>query len=521
MINKFGLALMTMLLALSMGLSWGEDAQTASILISGFSFQPDSINVAAGSTVVWTNEDSAPHTITADDGSFQSPRMNSGGKFEHTFSQPGTYEYHCAIHPAMKGEISVIEAEDVSSTSKPAVGLDLIADGLVAPMAFMSAGDARMFIVEQTGLIRLMEEDGTILDEPFMDISDRMIPISPGYDERGLLGLAFHPEFSQNGRLFVFYSAPLREGAPEGWDCTNRISEFMVSEENPNAVDMDSERILLEVDKPQGNHNGGGIVFGPDGYLYIPLGDGGGADDVGMGHAPEGNGQFIQTFLGKILRIDVDRQDDGLPYGIPADNPFLEDENVLPEIWAMGFRNPWLISFDTGGEHDLFVSDAGQNLWEEVDLVTSGGNYGWNIREGTHCFDPDNPNESPASCPDTGSRGEPLIDPIIEYGHDLGTVVVGGYVYRGRAMPEMEGKYIFADWSNDFGKGNGTLLVASPSTDGLWDWEEVAVAGSSSGRIDQFIRGFGQDEVGEIYVLASSEMGPANQTAKIFKLIPP
>ena len=187
MINKFGLALMTMLLALSLGLSWGEDTQTASILISDFSFQPDSITVAAGSTVVWTNEDSAPHTVTADDGSFESPRMNSGGKFEHTFPQPGSYEYYCAIHPAMKGEISVIEAEAVSSTSTPAVGLDPVAEGLVAPMGFMSAGDARMFIVEQTGLIRLRQEDGTVLDEPFMDLSDRMVPISPGYDERGLL----------------------------------------------------------------------------------------------------------------------------------------------------------------------------------------------------------------------------------------------------------------------------------------------------------------------------------------------
>lgn len=519
MINKFRLISMTIFLILFMGSSYGEDTPAVSVSISSFSFQPDSITIAAGSTVLWTNEDSAPHTVTADDGSFESGRMNRGDEFEHTFLQPGTYEYHCALHPSMRAEVIVSEAE--AASSMPAVGLELVAEGLVAPMGFVSAGDGRMFIVEQTGLIRLMQADGTILYEPFLDISDRMVQISPGYDERGLLGLALHPEFSENGRLFVFYSAPLRDGAPEGWSCTNHISEFGVSEDNPNQVDMNSERILLEIDKPQGNHNGGGIAFGPDGYLYVPLGDGGGADDVGMGHAPEGNGQNTQTFLGKILRIDVDRRDEGLPYGIPSDNPFLVSEDILPEIWALGFRNPWMITFDKGGEHELFVSDAGQNLWEEVDLVTRGGNYGWNIREGTHCFDPENPNESPASCPETGSRGEPLIDPIIEYGHDLGTVVVGGYVYRGMAMSEMEGKYIFADWSNDFGKGNGTLLIASPSSEGLWMWKELMVADSSNGRIDAFIRGFGQDDEGEIYVLTSSEMGPANQTAKIFKMTPP
>ena len=407
------------------------------------------------------------------------------------------------------------------SSLKPVVGLELIAEGLVAPMGFVSAGDGRMFIVEQTGLIRVMQADGTILKEPFFDIGGRMVPISPRYDERGLLGLSFHPQFSENGRLFVMYSAPPRESAPEGWDCTNRISEFRVSQEDPDKVDMSSERVLIEVDKPQGNHNGGGIAFGPDGYLYIPLGDGGGADDTGMGHAPEGNGQNTQTFLGKILRIDVDHQDDGLPYGIPSDNPFREDEDTLPEIWALGFRNPWAMSFDRGGEHDLFVSDAGQDLWEEVDLVVRGGNYGWRIREGTHCFDPQSPAESPSSCPEKGPRGEPLIDPVIEYGHDLGTVVVGGYIYRGTAMPELEGEYIFADWSNDFGKGNGTLLVATPSAEGLWMWEELVVAGRPGGRIGAFIRGFGQDDEGEIYVLTSSEMGPANETAKIFKLIPP
>jgi glucose/arabinose dehydrogenase len=274
------------------------------------------------------------------------------------------------------------------------------------------------------------------------------------------------------------------------------------------------------VDKPQFNHNGGTIAFGPDGYLYIPLGDGGGANDVGPGHAPDGNGQNATTLLGKILRIDVDKTDGGKAYGIPADNPFVDREGVLPEIYALGFRNPWRIAFDVDGGERLFVSDAGQNLWEEVDIVTKGGNYGWNIREGTHCFDPGSPSKSPDSCPDKGARGEQLIDPIIEYGHDLGRVVVGGYVYRGQALPELYGKYIFADWSNDFVHGNGTLLAATPSESGLWSWEEVEAAGRPSGRLGLFIRSFGMDDEGEIYVLASAETGPVNNTGETFKVLP-
>jgi hypothetical protein len=224
--------------------------------------------------------------------------------------------------------------------------------------------------------------------------------------------------------------------------------------------------------------------------------------------------------LGKILRIDVDRVDEGKAYGIPADNPFVGQQGTLPEIYALGLRNPWRISFDLGGDGSLFVSDAGQNLWEEVDIVTKGGNYGWNIREGTHCFDPENPSQSPESCPDSGAGGEMLVEPIIEYGHDLGTAVVGGYVYRGQALAEMQGKYIFADWSNDFAKGSGTLLAATPSQEGLWSWEEIEVAKSPSGRVDRFIRSLGMDDEGEIYLLTSDEMGPTGSTGKVFKILP-
>lgn len=519
MINNYSSIPVAMLLMLSIGLSGCIDQPGTTVKISDFSFQPASISVTTGSTVVWTNEDSVSHTITADDGSFDSGSIAGGSRFEHIFSQSGTYRYHCSIHPSMTGEVAVSEAES-GSPSMPNIGLMLVADGLVAPMEFIPSGDGRMFIVEQTGVVKAMLANGTMLDEPFLDVRDRMVPISTGYDERGLLGLAFHPEFAKNGRLFVFYSAPLRAGAPLGWACTSRISEFRISAENADQVNMSSERILLEVDKPQSNHNGGTIAFGPEGYLYIPLGDGGGAGDSGMGHAAGGNAQSTSTPLGKILRIDVDNQSDDMSYGIPADNPFSGMKDILPEIWAYGFRNPWRITFDQGGDHNLFVSDAGQNLWEEVDLVTKGGNYGWRIREGTHCFDPGNSDGDSGGCPDRGARGEPLIEPVIEYGHDLGTAVVGGYVYRGKAIPELKGKYIFADWSASSSRGNGILLAAAPSLDGLWEWKELAVAGNPAGRIDALIRSFGQDDEGEIYVLTSNEGGPRGETGKIFKIVP-
>jgi glucose/arabinose dehydrogenase len=253
----------------------------------------------------------------------------------------------------MKGEIVVTPAAASSDpvSVMPRVKLEPVAEGFTAPMAFLSAGDGtgRMFLVEQTGLVKIVKADGTVQSEPFLDVRDRMVEIMTGYDERGLLGLAFHPGFAENGRLFVFYSAPLQPTAPEGWNCTNHLSEFSVSQSDPDKVDMTSEKVLLQVDKPQFNHNGGAITFGPDGYLYIPLGDGGNADDAGLGHAPDGNGQNTTTSLGKILRIDVDRREEGMAYGIPADNPFVGRKGILPEIYALGLRNPWRISFDTDG----------------------------------------------------------------------------------------------------------------------------------------------------------------------------
>jgi glucose/arabinose dehydrogenase len=347
------------------------------------------------------------------------------------------------------------------------------------------------------------------------------------FDERGLLGLAFHPDYDENGRFFVYYSAPLREGAPEGWNVTSHISEFLVSQD-PNRADPTSERILLQIDKPQFNHNAGTVVFGPEGYLYISIGDGGGANDVGLGHVEDwyadnagGNGQDItDNLLGSILRIDVDG---GAPYAIPPDNPFVNKEG-LDEIWAYGLRNPYRISFDGAR---LFAGDAGQGLWEEVSLVVRGGNYGWNVKEGTHCFDAENSSESPADCPDMAPGGVPLRDPVIEYANannplgGIGLVVVGGHVYRGSELPQLRGRYVFGDWSRSFAAPDGTLLAATPRKQGLWRIQELLVEGNPGGRLGQFILGFGRDSRGEIYVLTSQQLGPTGNTGRVFRLVKP
>lgn len=548
LMKGYSIFLISMLMALSIGLSIGADQSqpmAKSVEIVDFSFQPTTLTVPVGTTVTWTNHGSVDHTVTSSDGTFVSGNIASGAEFKHTFSQPGTYSYHCSIHPTMIGQVVVTSAQvptakvnatnpnatqtritEPSASSAPEVGLKLVAGGFTSPMEFISAGDdtGRMFLVDQTGVIKVMLANGSMLKEPFLDISDRMVKLDQGYDERGLLGLAFHPDLKKNGRIFLLYSAPLSAGAPQGFNSATHVSEFAVSKENPNRVNSSSERIILQVDKPYMNHNGGTIAFGPDGYLYIPLGDGGGANDAGFGHTPEtGNAQNTSTVLGKVLRIDVNNMTKGMAYAVPDDNPFVGRQGYLPEIWAYGLRNPYRMSFDKGGNHSLYLSDTGQNLWEEVDIITKGGNYGWNIKEGAHCFDPNSPNNSPATCMEKGYKGEPLIGPIIDYdGHRINrSVVVGGYVYRGKALPQLVGDYVFGDWSSSFTKGDGVLLMATPAAAGtLWKTEEIKVVGNPSGRINEFVRSFGQDDDGELYVLTSEASGPKGDTGKVYKIVP-
>lgn len=417
------------------------------------------------------------------------------------------------------------------------IGLQLVAEGFTSPIALVQVPDesGRLFVADQIGQIRIISADGELRSEPFLDIQDRIVEIAEVYDERGLLGLAFHPDYTTNGRFFVYYSAPLRAEAPQRWDHTSHISEFTVSADNPDTADPNSERILLQVDQPQGNHNGGQIAFGPDGYLYIALGDGGEANDVALGHVEDwydvnagGNGQDLaQNLLGSILRIDVDNEGtEGTAYAIPADNPFA-GQSGAEEVWAIGFRNPYRLSFDMGGNNALFVSDAGQNMWEEVSIVEGGGNYGWNVKEASHCFSTASPNASLPECPNEDADGRALLDPIIEYQNanvpgGLGVVVIGGNVYRGSALTQFAGLYIFGDWSRSFGPGDGSLFVAMPQGEGeMWTMQELVVAGSDAGRLNAYLLSFGQDNNGELYILTTDNGGPSGNTGKVYKIVSP
>lgn len=412
------------------------------------------------------------------------------------------------------------------------VDLELIAKGMVSPIGLVAVPDdsERLFVIDQIGKIWVIDPDKGKLQEPFLDVSSQMTPLNAGYDERGLLGLAFHPDYESNGRVFTYYTAPPDAGGPEGggtWNNISRISEFSVSPSDPDMALPGSERIILEIDQPQRNHEGGTIAFGPDGYLYISIGDGGGADDTGDGHVEDwylanegGNGQDNEdNLLGNILRIDIDGKQ---PYGIPADNPFV-GKPELDEIYAFGFRNPYRFSFDMSGSRKMYVGDAGQHLWEEISVVEKGGNYGWNVKEGTHCFDAENPSQVLPSCPDVDPDGNQLIDPVIEMANSHNpnggrtVTIIGGYVYRGNDIPGFQGKYIFGSFSHNFGP-TGELFIANPAGPGLWPFLEIKLE-SSPDDIGHYLKGFGQDLDGEVYVTASDVLGPSGDTGRVLKLV--
>lgn len=339
-----------------------------------------------------------------------------------------------------------------------------VAAGLTRPVDLADLGDGtgRMLVLEQVGVIRIIQ-DGNLLPEPFLDLRDR---VGGTGNERGLLGIALHPRFFENRFFYLNYTD--RQG-------DTVVSRFTAPEGAANQADAGTEKQLLWVDQPYGNHNGGVLKFGPDGYLYIGLGDGGAAGD------PHNYGQSMDTLLGKVLRIDVDN---GEPYAVPADNPFASGGGK-PEIWAYGLRNPWRFSFDrlTG---DFYIADVGQGKWEEINFQPAGSaggeNYGWKLREGAHSFEGSPPG------------GAALIDPVFEYSHGDGCSVTGGFVYRGEALAEFRGVYLFADYCS--GKMWGLLR----SADGSWQARELFQTGWN-------ITSFGQDAAGELYITEQSTGG--------------
>lgn len=298
----------------------------------------------------------------------------------------------------------------------------------VRPLVITGAGDGsnRLFVATQPGVVVVFDNDHNVETmQTFLDIRDRMHYRAPQHEnEEGFLGMAFHPKFKENGEVFVYYTGEYEDEK----DRKSIISRFRVSKDDPNKVDPASEEIVMTLDQPFWNHNGGTIVFGPDGYLYVGLGDGGKADD------PFGHGQNLQTLLGSVLRIDVDHRDGDLGYAIPKDNPFVGRDDARGEIWAYGIRNIWRMAFDreTGL---LWAADVGQNIWEEIDIIEKGGNYGWNLREGKHDF-----------APKADAPAVDLIEPVWEYHHDLGKSITGGNVYRGPSVAELEGAYLYADF---------------------------------------------------------------------------
>jgi glucose/arabinose dehydrogenase len=408
--------------------------------------------------------------------------------------------------------------------------LQRLAGDFVSPVVLIPLDPQRLLVVDQIGLIHVMDRAGARRADPFLDLRAKLVRLNQGFDERGLLGLALHPEFRENRKIYLYYSAPRRPSRTPPWDHTSRLSEFTATP-GFERLDPASERVLLEIDQPYFNHNGGRLAFGPDRFLYLGVGDGGNANDRGHDRAPAGNGQDLTTLLGKILRLDIHRAEDGRPYAIPGDNPLIGMPGARPEIFAWGLRNPWGIAFDRGGEHELFAADVGQARYEEINVIRKGGNYGWNLREGRHAFDPDKPMEVRESLAMQPSDRNELVDPIIEYKNlnafptdpqAQGVSVTGGSIYRGRALPHLAGRYVFADWSRQWAAADGRLFVGTRPAQGTGNWtiEPLPLSSHPDLKLGMYVLALGEDDSGELYVLTSQRAGLVDRTGAVWKLIP-
>jgi len=411
----------------------------------------------------------------------------------------------------------------IVSTGSRQISLTTLVTDLIAPLYATAAPSLTntLFVVDQPGQIWRVDLT-TGAKRLFLDVSAQLIPLGAigprSFDERGLLGFAFHPNYAANGLVYTFMTEPISGTADYSTipvtataDSQSVIAQWNVTNPtNPQSVvNPASKKILLRIDKPQFNHNGGGLAFGPDGMLYIALGDGGGADDTDgqpfiggtpiIGHGSGGNGQDATNPLGAILRIDpLGTNAPNGQYGIPVDNPFVAAGDArLDEIFAYGLRNPFRFSFDKQSGQ-LYTGDVGQNKIEEVNLITAGGNYGWKYKEGTFFFDDNGTRSGFVTDIDPGNVPAGLIDPLAQYDHDEGISIIGGFVYRGSKLAGLNGVYIFGDWSRSFGTPAGRLFYLTP-TNAI---REFRLQGAPS--LPLFVHGFGQDASGELYVLGNT-----------------
>ena len=368
--------------------------------------------------------------------------------------------------------------EPAAEPAAPFVGISRVWPNLrfERPVFLTGAGDGsgRIFVVEQQGVIRVFKKtagqdtSSVKSSSVFLDIREL---VNRQGNEEGLLGLAFHPDFKNNGQFFVHYSSRRNKPKKLSGVAPNVISRFVVSADDPDVADVDSEEIILGQKQPYRNHNGGMIAFGPDGYLYASFGDGGFKDD------PQGNGQKLSSWLGSIIRIDVDRKQDRAKYAVPADNPFVGQAKVRPELWAIGLRNVWRFSFDRD-DGTLFAADVGQNRFEEVNVITKGGNYGWNRYEANDDFDRK-----------TKLTLDENIKPVASYGREWGISITGGYVYRGKDFPQLQGYYFYGDYVS------GNLWSLKKTADGKYH-------NSLARRTGRSIASFGEDDEGELYLVS-------------------
>jgi glucose/arabinose dehydrogenase len=520
------------------------------VLAKGTSAGADTVLLSMGSRTGPFESD--PDVEWVDNGSGTVTFTLTPGLYNAMIDSDHVPGYRCKAHVfTMRGNFDVLVEPEPEPLDDPipepiekgtiSIELETVASGLTAPVYLTHAGDGtdRLFVVDQPGKIWLIE-NGQLLGTPFLDIIDRVY--MPGFfgtldvndfDERGLLGLAFHPDFanpqSPGYQKIYTYTSELNEfpadfttePLPAGvvFDHQSVIAEWTVDASNPNIIDISTRREIIRIDEPQFNHNAGMLAFGPDGYLYISLGDGGSGNDVADGHGATGNGQNKNTVHGSILRIDpLDPMiTTGSPdviglngqYRVPFDNPFVGVDG-LDEIYAYGFRNPWRFSFhpDTG---DLIVGDVGQNKIEEIDVVHAGKNYGWNLKEGTFRFD------SATGTVNNDLSGLPagLIDPVAQYDHDDGITVLGGFVYRGSAIPELWGKYVFGDFSSSFFLADGRLLYADLGTGLIREF----TIGVDDRNLGLYVKAFGQDADGELYLLTGTNLGPFGNGGMVLKIV--